>query len=317
MTRKKIKAAAIQMDAKLGDVTYNLQKADNLIEEAFKKDAEIVILPEFFTSAAGFHPSMLDAALPLKGKAFQLLMSKAKKHNAMVGGSYISIKENDERYNTFVLTMPDGSYQFHDKDLPTMWENCYYLPGNDDGVLDTPIGPLGVAMCWEFVRTQTARRLLGNIDLLIGGSCWWDIPESGVPLITSNFLNRMSKVNKEIMYQTPSTMGKMLGVPVIHAAHTGYFECKFPWFPGRTYDSYLLGETQIIDGSGKIVKRMKFEDGEGVICTELEIGRRTPLEPIPDRFWIPKFHPFVIFIWHYKNFHGKRYYRKVTKKHNT
>jgi len=50
---------------------------------------------------------------------------------------------------------------------------------------------------------------------------------------------------------------------------------------------------------------------------ELEIGRRTPLEPIPDRFWIPKFHPFIMFGWYYQNFHGKRYYRKVTKKHHT
>jgi predicted amidohydrolase len=310
MTKKTVKAAAVQMDSKLGDVTTNLQKADILVEDAFKEGSDLVILPEFFTSAAGFHPSMLDAALPLKGKAFELLMSKAKKYNSMVGGSYIAIKENGDRYNTFVLAMPDGSYQSHDKDLPTMWENCYYVPGNDDGVLDTPIGPVGVAMCWEFVRSQTARRLLGNIDLLVGGSCWWDVPYKKFPV---PFKSRASKGNKEIMHQTPSRMGRMLGVPVIHAAHTGYFECNTPMIPGVTFYSYFLGEAQIIDASGNIIKRMKFEDGEGIISAEVEIGRTEPSESIPDRFWIPRFHSLIMFSWYQQNFHGRRFYRKVTR----
>jgi len=312
MAGRKIKVAAVQMEARLGDVVYNLEKADNLIEEAFKKNAELVILPEFFTTAVGFHPLMLDAALPLKGKAFELLMSKAKKHNAMVGGSYIAIKENNERYNTFVLAMPDGTYQFHDKDLPSMWENCYYQPGKDDGVLDTPVGPLGVAMCWELVRTQTARRLLGNIDLLVGGSCWWDVPYKNFPL---PFKKSISRDNKEIMRQTPSRMGKMLGVPVIHAGQAGRLECNIPMLPKITCHSYFLGETQIVNSSGEIVERMTCEDGEGVICAELEIGRRPPLEPVPDSYWIPRFHPFIMYCWYYMNLHGKRYYKRVTKKH--
>lgn len=312
MKKNKIKAAAVQMDAKLGDVTGNLQKADLLVDEAFAKGAELVILPEFFTSAVAFHPSMLDAALPLKGKAFEMLMAKAKKHHGMVGGSYISIKENNERYNTFVLALPDGSYRSHDKDLPTMWENCYYLPGNDDGIVETPAGNFGLLVCWEFVRTRTARRLLGNVDLLVGGSCWWDIPYKKFPL---PFKRVISKGNRKILHETFSTMAKMLGVPIIHAGHASYFKSRTPMMPGMPYYSCFLGETQIVDASGDIIERMKFEDGEGIIYAEVTVGKTSPSEPIPDRFWIPKFHPLIRFTWHYQNFHGKRYYKRVTSKY--
>lgn len=68
-----------------------------------------------------------------------------------------------------------------------MWENCYYIGGSDDGILETTAGNIGVALCWEFMRTRTVRRLLNRVDLVVGGSCWWTIPEK--PLNLFEFLN--------------------------------------------------------------------------------------------------------------------------------
>ena len=131
-------AAAVQLEARLGDVNYNLAKTNNLIDDAFRRGADLVIVPEFFTTGIAFHPSLLNAALPLEGRALQLLCDKARRYNRPVGGSFIAIKQDRERYNTFVLAFPDGSYYSHDKDLPTMWENCYYRGGSDPGILETP-----------------------------------------------------------------------------------------------------------------------------------------------------------------------------------
>ena len=130
-------AAAVQLEARLGDVNYNLAKTNNLIDDAFRRGADLVIVPEFFTTGIAFHPSLLNAALPLEGRALQLLCDKARRYNRPVGGSFIAIKQDRERYNTFVLAFPDGSYYSHDKDLPTMWENCYYRGGSDPGILET------------------------------------------------------------------------------------------------------------------------------------------------------------------------------------
>lgn len=305
------KVAAIQMVCTLGDVTANLQKADALVEAACEKGAEIVALPEFFTSGMAFHPSLIHAALPLKGKAFEFLTTKAKQHRILLGGSYLAIRHRSERYNTFVLAMPDGSYATHDKDLPTMWENCYYLPGHDNGVLDTPLGPIGAVLCWEAVRMQTARRLRGRVDLLIGGSCWWDVPEKGFYIPDRE---RISAMNHHILRQTPSTMGKLVGAPFLHAAHAGRFVGDTPLLPGVLYRSRLLGQTQIVDGSGKVVARMGADEGEGVITSQIKIERVKPSLDISDRFWIPELPPLLLLSWHVQNWHGKRYYRRVTSR---
>ncbi len=313
MSKDNIVAAAIQMVAKLGDVRVNLERADRLVDQAFARGAQLVILPEFFTSGVAFHPSLLNAALPFRGKALDFLTAKAKQHNGMVGGSFISIKGDGESYNTFVLAHPDGTYVTHDKDIPTMWENCYYIGGSDDGIMQTPLGPLGAALCWELVRTQTARRLVSKVDLLLAGSCWWTLPDRTLPV---PFKRTLLKANAEIMRVTPSKMGRMLGVPVIHAAHAGRFEGATPWVPGLPFRSYYLGVTQIVDGSGNIIAHLSQEDGEGVITAAIRVGRTLPVEPIPEGFWIPKLHPMFLFFWHYQRLHGKRYYQRITRRYH-
>ena len=307
---KTIKAAAVQMKAVLGNVAANLEKADRLVEEAARKGAQIIILPEFFTSAAAFHPCMLEAVLPLNGKATDFLVSKAKKHQAYVGGSFIASRSG-ERYNTFVLAMPYGSTAFHDKDQPTMWENCYYVGGHDDGIISTPLGVMGSALCWEFVRTRTVRRLLGKVDLVVGGSCWWTMPQGWPP---RSLWDRYHYSNLTIMASTPSTFSRLLGVPVIHAAHAGDFKASMPWLPGAPYESYYLGETQIVDGSGVVLARMSREEGEGVLISDIAIGRTAPsLGPITS-FWIPRLPLLLRLVWTYQNIHGAWYYQRVKRK---
>ena len=50
------------------------------------------------------------------------------------------------------------------EDLPTMWENAFYVGGHDDGRIAIGATDVGVALCWELMRAQTARRLRGQVD---------------------------------------------------------------------------------------------------------------------------------------------------------
>lgn len=304
-----IRVAATQMRAELGNIEANLNKAERLVGDAADKGAQIIILPEFFTSAAAFHSSLLNAVLPLKGKATEFLISKAKKHQAYVGGSFIASR-GGERYNTFVLAMPDGSTATHDKDQPTMWENCYYLGGKDDGILNTPLGPVGAVLCWEFVRNRTVQRLLGKVDLVVGGSCWWTVPQGWPPKFFWDWNHRK---NLKVMTSTPSTLSRLLGVAVIHSAHAGDFKAFMPLLPGVPYESYYLGETQIVDRSGVILARMTREKGEGVITAEITLGRATPTLSNTTSFWIPRIPTLLRLVWTYQNVHGSRYYQKAKK----
>ncbi|MFX1451246.1 MAG: carbon-nitrogen hydrolase family protein, partial [Promethearchaeota archaeon] len=268
-----------------------------------------VILPEFFTSAMGYHEKMLDVARPINGKPMQLLKDLAIKHNGVVGGSFIAIRGGD-CYNTFVLTFPDGTSYFHDKDQPTMWENCYYIGGTDNGILETQVGNIGVVLCWEFVRTRTVKRLLNRVDVVVGGSCWWTIPEE----LPQGFSLETHQRNVEIMSETPARFAKMLGVPVVHAAHAGNFEGKMPNIQDFIYKSHYLGDTQIVDGSGQILARLKREDGEGLIMADIDFSKKWDTsESIPNRFWIPNLPQELILSWEFLNKHGETYYRTKTK----
>lgn len=297
------------MLARLAGVEENLKRAGELLEEAFGQGCEMVILPEFFTSAIAYHPDMLKAALPFEGPALDLLRGAAKSHGGYAGGSFIASR-NGNNYNTFVMAFPDGNYVTHDKDQPTMWENCYYIGGDDEGILETPMGPVGAALCWEFVRTRTVRRLEGKIGLLVGGSCWWDVPDKAIPLPGKKSTHER---NLAIMRETPVRMARMLGVPVIHAAHARDFECRMPLLPGLPYRSYYLGETMIVDATGKILARLSREDGEGLAMADIQPGRIFPSEQPPGRFWIPRLPPLIRFAWGYQNLYGRFYYRRALR----
>lgn len=304
-----MKVAAIQMTARLADVDYNLERAEKLVDESFSRGCKMVILPEFFSSAVAFHPDMLRAALPLQGPALEMLRGAARRHGGYVGGSFIASRDGDN-YNTFVLVFPDGDYSCHDKDQPTMWENCYYLGGKDDGILQTPLGPVGVALCWELVRTRTVHRLRGKVDLLVGGSCWWTVPDRAIPLPGKKSAHLR---NLEIMRETPVRMARMLGVPVIHAAHAQDFEARMPLLPGFPYRSFYLGETMIVDGTGRVLARMSREEGEGIIVADIQPGRVEPSEDPPESFWIPRLPWLIRFAWAYQNLHGRWYYRAAKR----
>ena len=305
-----MKIAAIQMVVRLADVEENLKMAEGLATKAFSEGAELVVLPEFFTSAMAYHPKMLDVVRSIEGRPIQLLQTLARKHQGIVGGSFISLR-GDESYNTFVLAFPDGSTYFHDKDQPTMWENCYYIGGKDDGLFQTPVGNIGVALCWEFIRTRTVKRLWGRVDIVVGGSCWWTIPtESSVP----GFSQKLHQRNTEIMQETPARFARMLGVPVVHAAHAGHFEAEMPLMPHVPYKSYYLGETQIVDARGEILARLSREEGEGIIIADIDLTQKAaPSERLLDRFWIPDMPPQLLSTWQFMNKHGEGYYQKETK----
>ncbi len=304
-----MKVAAVQMKAKLGDAPANLASAKRLVTEAFKSGAEWVILPEFFPTAVAFHPSLIHADLPADGEPFRLLLDLAVQNRGVVGGSFIARSGNDA-VNRFVLAFPDGTFRTHDKDIPTMWENCYYVGGHDDGVLDTPKGPVGAALCWEFVRTATAKRLLNRVGFVVGGSCWWTLPETRLP----GFPQSLKDEVLTLMRDTPGRMARILGVPVIHAAHAGEFSGRMPLIPGFPFRSHLLGETQICDEDGQILARMSYEDGEGFITAHIEPQTNPRVrEGIPAGFWIPRIPWRIRMVWTYQNLHGRWYYRLKTR----
>jgi predicted amidohydrolase len=281
-TTRSIRVAAVQMTAELANVEANLLKVERLTRAAFDRGARWVVLPEFFTSAIAFHPDMASAIREVNGPPAQLLCKLALEGKGFVGGSFLAWRDGNA-YNSFILALPDGSTLRHDKDYPTLWENCYYVGGSDDGIIPTSDGNVGVALCFEFVRSRTATRLKGKVSMVLGGACWWGL-EDRAPAD-----HPARKWLLDLLKATPGRFAGLLGVPVVFASHAGHFDgLQWPGKPVRFPSSYL-GETQIVNGRGETLARMSREDGEGVITADITLGE-VPGErvTIPDRFWIPE-----------------------------
>lgn len=303
-----IKVAAVQMRAQVGAIARNLSSAEALVREAFRRGARWVILPEFFPSAVAFTPTMLSAWQPLEGPPLQLMRRLAREYDGVVGGSFIA-KSGQDCFNSFLLVFPNGQYFRHDKDLPTMWENSYYIGGSDDGILDTPNGSIGVAMCWELIRSRTARRLLGKVDLVVGGSCWWDMRLPVPPKYAQDQAR-----SRDLLRNAPTHLARMLRVPVIHASHAGEFEGLTPGRESVSYISRYLGESQITDGNGQVLARMTYEDGEGVIIADITPGQVAGAPaPIPDDFWTDALPEGAAMAWESLNPLGRQYYATTVR----
>lgn len=300
------KIAAVQQDAVAADVPANLMMCERLADAAAEAGAEVIVLPEFFTTGMGFLPELVDCALPPDGAAAELLGSLARRHHAIVGGSFLCRDSDGDTRNTFLLATPQGIAGRHDKDLPTMWENCFYVGGTDDGVLPDVDGfSPGAAVCWEFMRTQSVHRMRGRVDIVLGGSAWWSVPAWPPRALT----RRWEDANAATAARVASAFARMVGAPVAHAAHCGDVDCRMPMAPVR-YRGHMQGGAVIAAADGTVLARRDRRDGPGFALADVTIGRVPPLDTPPPGFWLHKRGPVAAAMWAYQNWHGRRWYAR-------
>lgn len=303
-----MKVASIQMNAAFADVQANLEKAAEIIKQVAKTDTELVLFPEFFSSAIGFFKKMLDVANE-GSQVHSFLVRNAQKYNLILGGSYICLKNNDA-FNQFELVFPDGRSYIHCKDIPTQFEGCYYTNGDTEHILDTPIGKIGIALCWEMMRYDTLKRIDGQADLLLCGSCWWDLPEDA-PVEREP----LRQYNQALALNVPVRFAKLAGAPVIHASHCGKVTAYH--FPSndKLQTRQLIGAAQVVDSDGSVIACRTFAQGEGVVYADISMKPQKShvQRSYPDEFWIERLPDAYLNAWEKLNPLAKHYYKTIAK----
>jgi predicted amidohydrolase len=314
---RRVRVAAVQMHAVLGEVAVNLENAEHWVRLALREGAQWIVLPEFFTTAIALHPTKLvNAYRTLEGVPMQLLKTLAAEGHAHVAGSFLA-RSGADVFNTFVLASPTGHVYTHDKDFPTTnIEASVYAGGEDDefvrelarrGVTCEPPSPIpsrvqnvksgvfalpdgvsaGTALCWEQCRYRTAHRLNGHVDLILAASGWPfvapnDSISRGAPASGQDALSAGAGIR-----EAPRRLARLVGAPIIHASLVGDV-----WNTPAGGNATLLrfsGESQIADASGRTLARRSYAEGEGLVIADIEIGRVAPSESIPDdQSWTPE-----------------------------
>lgn len=300
-----VKVAAVQLEPRIGDLQANLAACERMANEAGEKGAQWIALPEFFTTGMAFDPRIAGAIQSPDGPALKLLLDLARRYRAYVGGSFIMRDEDGVVRNAFFLASPEGIAGRHNKDIPTMWENCFYVGGTDDGIIGLGDRSAGVSLCWEFMRSQTARRLREKVDVVIGGSCWWSVPQWIPRAVTG----RWEEKNEQTALESVRSFAAYVGAPVIHAAHVGEIDCPLPWLPLRYKGHYEAG-SMIVDGEGNTVALRDRRQGPGLVIGKIKIGRTTPQTDVPGRYWLHLRGPIPTIAWNYQRWHGKWWHRR-------
>jgi deaminated glutathione amidase len=176
-------AAAIQMNAG-SDKAANLERAERLIRLAAARGANLVALPETF-NWRGKRSEEAAAAEPLEGTSLALISRLARELGVhLVAGSITEIASGQpKRYNTSVLVGPDGAQlavyrkiHLFDVDLPgrvTVRESDVKLPGEQLVTARTPIGTIGLTICYDLRFPELYRRLtFRGADILTVPSCF-------------------------------------------------------------------------------------------------------------------------------------------------
>jgi predicted amidohydrolase len=162
-------AAAIQMTAG-NDKPANLERAERLVRVAAARGANLVALPEVF-NWRGKRPEQATAAETLDGESLGMMARLACELRIhIVAGSITERGEDNSRsYNTSVLIGPDGGrlavyrkIHLFDVDLPgrvTVRESDSKIAGADVVCAETPVGAIGLSICYDLRFPELYRRL--------------------------------------------------------------------------------------------------------------------------------------------------------------
>lgn len=162
-------AAVVQLSSG-EDKEANLAAASSLIEQAAGRGAELVALPELF-NCLGRPDEIVRQAESIPGPTSEAMSALAARLGiTLLAGSMAERDEGTGRaFNTSVLFGPDGKQlaayrklHLFDIDLPgrvTFRESSWLRAGDEVVAVPTPLGTLGLAICYDLRFAELFRVL--------------------------------------------------------------------------------------------------------------------------------------------------------------
>ena len=182
-----VTVALIQLDCSSAESPADrIARAHALIAEAASR-AEIVVLPELWHCGAFDIEAAREHAEPTDGPLVTGLAAAAKEHGIWLHGGSFAEVDGPDHYNTAVLFTPDGRLAASYRKIHLFGfeggETVLMSGGEELVVVDTPIGPTGLATCYDLRFPELYRALTaGDATAVIMCSGWptpriehWDV----------------------------------------------------------------------------------------------------------------------------------------------
>ncbi len=154
-----VKLASIQWDVELGQVSANLEKARALVKQAADDGNRLAVLPEMWATSF-----MADAATSVKSAvedAEAEIQDLSKRHHIILVGSNYEFGDDGKIYNRARLFEEGeilGQYRKVHLFSP-LGEDRHFTHGEEICVIDTSLGKIAVAICYDLRFPELCRAL--------------------------------------------------------------------------------------------------------------------------------------------------------------
>jgi nitrilase len=273
-----IKTACAQFAPVFLDKKATADKACEIISEASKKGAKLVVFPEAFIPA---YPDWVWVVPPYKGELLNSLYGELLENSVSVPEEttnklcraskkakiYTAIGINERNteasgsslYNTVLYINPDGEIMGkHRKLVPTAAERLVWAQGDGTtmDLYDTKIGKLGGLICWENYM-PLARYYLYSKGIQIYTAPTWDQSES--------WITSMRHIAKEGgMYVLSCCIAmEMKNIPERFGIKEFYPAAKGKWL--------AKGNSVIVNPKGEIIAG-PLKEKESLIFADIDLS---------------------------------------------
>jgi predicted amidohydrolase len=296
-----LRAAALQFVATPFNLAHNLETAERLTRQAAAVGAQVVVLPEFFSTGCVYSRKLADAAEEPGGPALQWLARLSAELGICIGGGVL-LRERGRVYNVLALACPGGREYRGYRQRPWLWERALFEAGRTGPVIaETEFGRLGLLGGWDMAHRPAWQALRGRVDAVLIASAAPRLHRAvlNFPLGRKAYLAQLAPAllrardAMDAWYEAgPAAGAAWLGAPVAHAALAGRFVTELP-YPRLSLLALALARPRywplarqarlaslratfyagsaIFDASGKAAAKVEAE--EGLAFAELEARR--------------------------------------------
>jgi predicted amidohydrolase len=166
-----VRVACQQLPVEVGQLERNRALTREAVREAVSAGGRLVVLPELSNSGYVFESAeeARACAEPADGATLRAWSEEAERGDAVVVGGFCELGEDGLLYNSAAVVDGGGMLAVYRK--LHLWdrEQLVFEPGRDCApVLETRVGRVGVAVCYDFNFPEVARGLaLAGADIVV------------------------------------------------------------------------------------------------------------------------------------------------------
>jgi predicted amidohydrolase len=208
-----MKVASIQMAVVQNDKDANIVKAAANIEQC--ADADLIILPEIWNVGFTSFDQYIKEAEGKEGKTLTMLRTMAEKTKSYIhSGSFVE-KDEDGYFNSSYLLAPSGEIVGRYRKIHLFGYNSeetkILTPGKEVTVVQTPLGTIGMATCFDLRFPELFRKMVDKGAEIFLVCSAWPYPR----LEAWTMLNRVRALENQCFLVSSNSCGVLGGVQFV------------------------------------------------------------------------------------------------------